>query len=138
MKMEITWIALTVALCLPVFIVWCAAVALLVRPFRIRVPAFIWSKDYTKALQQLNRVQYMVFSGALVWAAGSQLLATLARNVERWFKLDHPFRETPGYFGFSLIGVILVAIFWGRSMRRPSSGEYDPFSNRLSITKPRS
>src|SRR5258708_6446997 len=134
---NLMWLVLTAALSLPVFTVWCAVAALLVRPFGIRVPVLIWSKDYTRALRQLKRVQYIAFSGVLVWAVGSQLLATLARNVEYWFKLDHPFRQTPGYFEFSLIGFILVGIFWGRSVRRESSPEYEPFSNELSITRER-
>jgi hypothetical protein len=138
MSTAITWLVLTLALGLPFLTVWYAVAALLVRPFGIKVPLLVWSKDYKKAVQTLTRVQYSVFGGVICFGAGSQLFIALARYVEFCFKLDHGSPETLGEFLGSMIWFMLWGgISWGWLMWKHP----DPFSGHdgLSINpKPRS
>src|SRR5271165_1815660 len=142
MKEMVAWVAIVAALSLPAFTVWYAVVALLVRPFGIRVPLLIWRKGYKKAVGHLSRFQYTVFAGVLGFGVGTQLLYTLMRYLESSrFGPEVPFHESLGLFAARMICCMLASglLFW--LSWRPSSPDSDPFAGNDSLIinpKPRS
>src|SRR6266849_10226493 len=109
MAAAITWLVLTLVLGLPFITLWYAVTALLVRPFGIKVPILVWSKEYRRAVRKLSRVQYAVLGGILCFGMGSQLFIGLARYVEFRFKLDQGSPESLGEF----LGRIIWFMVWG-------------------------
>jgi hypothetical protein len=137
----IAWLLLLMVLAVPVLTAWDAIVALLVRPFGIRVPLLIWRKDYKEAIRRMSRGQYILVVGVLGWGIGVQLLITATRYAEFRFKLFDPVPETLGDFVVELIGFMLVGIFFGWMMWRQSSPDHDPFAGNDALNinpKPRS
>jgi hypothetical protein len=106
--------------------VWFALVALIVRPFGIRLPIWWWHRPESAAaaVRALNRWQYVLVEGVLKYGVGSWLFFSTANYIDYRFEYRYVFGEmTIGLFFFSLAATIVMGMLvgladWARGHRQ--------------------
>lgn len=97
------------------FLMWTVVVALLVRPFGVRLPE--WPFSYAKrryALQSLSFSQYIFIYGVLYFGCGMLIATTSFRYLEWKYWHSRPNFFTAGeFFVNALIWVILAGVMFG-------------------------
>lgn len=109
------------------FLMWLVLVAVIVRPFGVRLP--VWPLSYAKrrsALHSLSFSQYIFVYGVLYFGCGMLIATTLFRYLEWKYWHSRPTFFTAGEFVGNaltwtiLAGVLFGLISWnGRSERIP-------------------
>jgi hypothetical protein len=118
------WFLVTVLVWLLEATVWFALVALMVRPWGIRLPILWWHtpESGTAALPALGRWQYVIVEGVLKWGLGSWLLLSSANYIACHFEYHSASCETVGVLCFSLAGSMFMGLlvglgWWARRQR---------------------
>jgi len=72
---QVEWLLILAVLALPVLTIWRSAVAILVRPFGIRLPLFPFPlKHLRNGISELGHRTYILVEGVLNFGAGAWLL----------------------------------------------------------------
>lgn len=107
------FVAVTIFVWLIEATLWCAVVALIVRPCGIRLSILRWSGP-DAAAHALDRWQYILVEGVLKYGVGSWLLLLTANYISNRLE-EHPlFGEMKvGVFFFSMAGFMLTGFLVG-------------------------
>jgi hypothetical protein len=93
-----------------------ALVALIVRPFGIRLPIWWWHRPESAAaaVRALNRWQYVLVEGVLKYGVGSWFLFSTANYIHYRFEYRYIFDEmTIGVFFFGLAASVFMGMLGG-------------------------
>jgi len=105
--------------------IWFALVAVIVRPFGVKLPIFWWSKPEV-AVRGVGRWGYVLVEGVLKYGLGSWLLLSTANYFSNRFEEYPLFGEMKlGVFFFSMAGFMLMGFLvgladWARGHRQHS------------------
>ena len=116
------WPLITLMVWLPVLTLWFALVALIVRPWGIRLPIF-WFHADPAHYPVLKHWQYVIVEGVLRWGVGSWLLFSTADYIRFRFDYRPESHVTVGFFfiglAFSMFMGFLVGLAqWARRERQ--------------------
>ena len=109
-------------------LIWIVVVALVVRPFGLRLP--MWPFSYAKrrfALQSLNFSRYILVYGILHFGCGMLIGTTLFRYLEWKYWHSRPnFFTASEFFGYALMWTLLAGVLFGVMSWNERSGEKIP------------
>jgi hypothetical protein len=108
-----TFIAFVVPL--PLIFLWFAIVALIVRPFGVRLPLGLFSfRERSSAFQSLTFPQYVMVCGVLSFGCGMFILTTASSYIEwKYFHGSSRFLSGDELFKNALTWPILAGVMFG-------------------------
>ena len=103
------WFLTLTVLAVPFLFVWYSLIAILTRPFGVRLPLLaIPLVHLRQAIGQLSFRQYIIVQGVLVWGAGTWLMIHATNLVTSRFGFAGSSREGLDWF-FVGLGVFMLA-----------------------------
>jgi hypothetical protein len=83
MLLSVVTFLIEMLVALPVFLLWLVFVALIVRPFGVRMPLGPFEfRRRTEALQSLTFSQYLAIGGVLCFGCGMLIMTTVSRYLD--------------------------------------------------------